>query len=127
MNFLAGFVLVFFLLGLNSVAIDAFQMGKKILTAKSIVKSSPALRMSATDDKNYVAIGAAGVVANVVCDYSLFVLKTTGCGLPAGPFGLIGAAEGISYLIVVGIFLWSLITKVKTGTGNVVVYYSVIN
>ena len=27
--------------------------------------------------------------------WSLYTLKTTGCGLPAGPFGLIGAAEGV--------------------------------
>lgn len=55
--------------------------------------------------------------ANVVCGYSLFVLKTTGCGLPPGPFGLEGAIEGISYLGIVGIFGWSLYTKVKTGSG----------
>ena len=62
-------------------------------------------------------IGAAGVVSNVICDYSLYVLKTTGCGLPPGPFGLEGAAEGISYLLVVGLFGWSLFTKIKTGSG----------
>ena len=32
---------------------------------------------------------------------SEFVLKTTGCGLPAGPFGIVGAIEGVSYLGVV--------------------------
>jgi hypothetical protein len=44
-------------------------------------------------------------------------LKTTGCGLPAGPFGLEGALEGFSYLGIVGILLWSLSTKIRTGSG----------
>ena len=49
--------------------------------------------------------------------YSEFTLKTTGCGLPAGPFGLVGAAEGISYLAIIGIAGASLATKAKTGSG----------
>ena len=62
-------------------------------------------------------IGVAGVVSNVICDYSLYVLRTTSCGLPPGPLGLLGAAEGISYLVVVGLFAWSLVTKITTGSG----------
>jgi hypothetical protein len=61
-------------------------------------------------------IGTAGIISNLVCDYSLFVLKTTGSGLPAGFFGLEGAAEGISYLVA-GVFGWSLVTKIRTGSG----------
>ena len=49
--------------------------------------------------------------------YSEYVLKTTGCGLPAGPGGALGALEGISYLVVAGIFIWSIATKVRTGKG----------
>jgi hypothetical protein len=63
------------------------------------------------------AIGAAGTFAAIVCFYSEFQLKTTGCGLPAGPSGLYGATEGLSYLAIVGIIGWSLFTKVKTGKG----------
>ena len=48
---------------------------------------------------------------------SEFTLKTTGCGLPAGPFGLVGAVEGVSYLAIVGIIGASLTKKVRTGTG----------
>jgi len=65
----------------------------------------------------FALVGGLGVAANVVCGYSLYVLKTTGCGLPPGPFGLLGAAEGISYLAVVGFVAWSAITKAKTGSG----------
>ena len=39
------------------------------------------------------------------------------CGLPAGPFGLIGAAEGISYLVVIGFVASSLLSKVTSGSG----------
>ncbi|CAI8588711.1 unnamed protein product [Vicia faba] len=35
----------------------------------------------------------------------------------AGPGGSIGALEGISYLVVVGIVAWSIYTKSKTGSG----------
>lgn len=42
-----------------------------------------------------------GTIASIVVLRSEFVLKTTGCGLPAGPFGIVGAIEGISYLVVV--------------------------
>lgn len=62
-------------------------------------------------------VGVAGLVSNVICDYSLYVLRTTGCGLPPGLLGLEGAAEGISYLAVVGILAWSLVSKVTTGSG----------
>ena len=39
------------------------------------------------------------------------------CGLPAGPFGLIGAAEGISYLVVIGFVAAALLSKVTSGKG----------
>jgi len=68
-------------------------------------------------DSLYQTIGIVGVVSNIVCDYSLYILKTTGSGLPAGPYGLEGGIEGISYLAIVGIFAWSIITKIKTGNG----------
>ena len=41
--------------------------------------------------------------------------RSTGCGLPSGPFGLYGAAEGISYLWVVGLVGYSIYTKATTG------------
>ena len=47
------------------------------------------------DDSLYQTIGIVGVVSNIVCDYSLYVLKTTGSGLPAGPYGL----EGGLYIV----------------------------
>jgi hypothetical protein len=68
-------------------------------------------------DKNELIIGVSGSVANLICGYSLYVLKTTGCGLPPGLFGIEGLAEGVSYLEVIGIVIWSLLTKIKTGGG----------
>ena len=62
-------------------------------------------------------LGAAGTTASLVTLYSEYTLKTTGCGLPAGPFGLVGAVEGLSYLGVVGLVAYSLYSKVRTGSG----------
>ena len=36
-----------------------------------------------------------------------------GCGLPNGPAGLLGAAEGISYLTIVGIAVWSVVQRLN--------------
>ena len=41
------------------------------------------------------------IAAAMVVLRSEFVLKTTGCGLPAGPYGVVGAMEGLSYVAVV--------------------------
>uniref|UniRef100_A0A7N0T8I8 Uncharacterized protein n=1 Tax=Kalanchoe fedtschenkoi TaxID=63787 RepID=A0A7N0T8I8_KALFE len=62
------------------------------------------------------AIGG-GLISTPVIAWSLYTLKTTGCGLPPGPAGSIGALEGVSYLAVVGIVGWSIYTKAKTGSG----------
>ncbi|KAK1743830.1 hypothetical protein QTG54_005427 [Skeletonema marinoi] len=58
-------------------------------------------------------LGISGLIASTIVLYSESVLFNTGCGLPAGPFGLVGAVEGISYLGVVGLIGFSLYTKVK--------------
>ncbi|KAK1276348.1 hypothetical protein QJS04_geneDACA011659 [Acorus gramineus] len=60
---------------------------------------------------------AGGLVSGPVILWSLYTLKTTGCGLPPGPGGSIGALEGVSYLVVLGIVAWSAYTKSKTGSG----------
>lgn len=60
---------------------------------------------------------AAGLISTPVIGWSLYTLKTTGCGLPPGPGGSIGALEGVSYLVLLGIVGWSLYTKAKTGSG----------
>ena len=46
-----------------------------------------------------LAAAGAGLIANPICLWSEFTLKTTGSGLPPGPGGALGAAEGISYLV----------------------------
>lgn len=68
-------------------------------------------------DSMATKIGVSGVISNVVCYQSLLQLNRTGCGLPAGPLGLIGLGEGISYLVVIYIAGLSLVTKVQTGSG----------
>lgn len=58
-----------------------------------------ACKAEESNDTVQIAAGAAGVLAAPLCLYSEYVLKTTGSGLPPGPAGLVGAAEGISYLV----------------------------
>ncbi|XP_077225040.1 uncharacterized protein LOC143858275 [Tasmannia lanceolata] len=74
---------------------------------------------TSTNNNNILQTTAVigGLVSNPVIGRSLYTLKTTGCGLPPGPGGLIGAVEGVSYLIVVAIVSWSLYSKAKTGSG----------
>eukprot|EP00243_Klebsormidium_subtile_P003380 TRINITY_DN16762_c0_g1_i1.p1 TRINITY_DN16762_c0_g1~~TRINITY_DN16762_c0_g1_i1.p1 ORF type:complete len:222 (+),score=5.97 TRINITY_DN16762_c0_g1_i1:111-776(+) len=80
------------------------------------------VRASSDSDTSDVGAGGLaaigfGLVSVPVMAWSLFTLKTTGCGLPPGPGGALGGLEGISYLAIVGIVGWSLYTKVKTGSG----------
>jgi hypothetical protein len=85
------------------------------------------LQSSSDDDDDYFSVGlsesdqgvlgAVGSAASLITLYSEYTLKTTGCGLPAGPAGLIGLAEGLSYLSVVGIGAFSAYTKIKQGRG----------
>lgn len=70
-----------------------------------------------TSESDQTVIGLSGTVMALVVLYSEFTLKNTGCGLPAGPFGIVGFLEGISYLGIVGIAGYSLYNKVKTGSG----------
>lgn len=49
--------------------------------------------------------------------YSEYALYTTGCGLPAGPGGSLGAIEGIGYLTLAIVLTWSFATKIRTGRG----------
>ena len=86
---------------------------------KARLHTAPQLtrRRASESDEELAAYGAGGVFASAVVLCSEFTLKTTGCGLPAGPFGAVGAVEGISYLAVIGIAGASLATKAKTGSG----------
>jgi hypothetical protein len=65
-------------------------------------------------DSDATTLGLTGLVASIIMLYSESVLFQTGCGLPAGPLGLYGAAEGVSYLGVVGLVGFSLFTKFRT-------------
>eukprot|EP00884_Botryococcus_braunii_P016021 jgi/Botrbrau1/3101/Bobra.0070s0085.1 len=62
-------------------------------------------------------VGALGLFAAPLVAYSEWTLYFTGCGLPPGPAGLLGAAEGVSYLLVAGTVVWSVVTRARTGRG----------
>lgn len=86
----------------------------------SRASAGPLLRVVAQQSSEASEVGAlgtaviaGGLVANPVVAWSLYTLKTTGCGLPPGPGGLIGAVEGVSYLVILGTIGWSTYTKVR--------------
>ncbi|KAL8266119.1 hypothetical protein R6Q59_003463 [Mikania micrantha] len=88
---------------------------RRRITVVSMAKQTDD-QVSTTGVAETLAI-AGGLIATPVIGWSLYTLKTTGCGLPPGPGGSIGALEGVSYLVVVGIVGWSLYVKSKTGSG----------
>ena len=79
-----------------------------------VVAALPALDLSPTQQNILTAISLPCVP---IVTYSEYVLFSNGCGLPPGPYGLLGAAEGISYLVVAGMFLLSIYSKISTGKG----------
>lgn len=62
-------------------------------------------------------IQGSGLVAQPIVWVSLYFVATTGAGLPEGPFGLVGALEGVSYLIVVGL-VGSSLFKASSNDGR---------
>lgn len=57
------------------------------------------------EEEETTLLGSLGLVAQPIVWASLINVKLTGGGLPSGPFGIVGALEGISYLILVA---WSI-------------------
>ncbi|KAM1047901.1 hypothetical protein ACFX13_027745 [Malus domestica] len=97
-----------------------FNAKHKTTRFQSPLKISAKAKQTSDDSTTSIAEIAAiagGLVSTPVIGWSLYTLKTTGCGLPPGPGGSIGALEGVSYLAVLGIVGWSLYTKTKTGSG----------
>jgi hypothetical protein len=92
-------------------------LGTTICYRSTITSRFAELDSSPLSESDQIFLGIAGTLAALITIYSEFTLKTTGCGLPAGPFGLVGAVEGISYLAIVGITAYSLVTKFRTGSG----------
>ncbi|KAL4440120.1 hypothetical protein ABPG75_003121 [Micractinium tetrahymenae] len=89
------------------------------VAARAAPRRSAVVRAAASEDVGTAgkAAIALGLLANPICLWSEYTLKTTGAGLPPGPGGALGAAEGVSYLVILGIVGWSLATKVQTGSG----------
>lgn len=76
------------------------------------LKSAPSDGGDAVEE-SFDGGGILGILASVVVLYSEFVLKNTGCGLPAGPFGIVGAVEGVSYLGVVATCAFAVVEGVS--------------
>jgi len=90
-------------------------MNKKEDTPSSSSLSSVLSILNNESDQKL--IGIKGIFFSLITLYSEYTLKTTGCGLPAGKFGIVGAIEGISYLAVASLVGLSLFSKISTGKG----------
>jgi hypothetical protein len=69
-------------------------------------------------DESVSIIGVAGLVAQPFVWVSLYFVATTGAGLPAGPFGLLGGLEGLAYLAVVGLVAASIGRSITGGSSS---------
>ena len=98
----------------------------KIITQQTIICSEPSRRgdfLFMTDDggddekhhQSISLVGVAGLISQPIVWSSLYLVRTTGGGYPAGPFGLVGLLEGLSYLAVVILAATSTWKNVVTG------------
>jgi hypothetical protein len=99
-----------------------FHRGNRRSISRRLNKSSssavaPPQMSRTTSESDQIVLGVSGILASAIMLYSEFTLKTTGCGLPAGPLGIWGAAEGISYVGVLALATYSIYTKIRTGSG----------
>jgi hypothetical protein len=84
----------------------SLQVSTSPLVKRSSIKLRNQLQMKVSSDDNDTVmfggvIGTVGVISSLICGYSLYVLKTTSCGLPPGPFGLEGmSVVGVPYFIL---------------------------
>jgi hypothetical protein len=65
---------------------------------------------SSSTSSSMLILNNVGLIAQPIVWISLVCVSTTGGGLPEGPYGLVGAIEGLSYLAVVGwaaVALWN--------------------
>ncbi|PSC73380.1 hypothetical protein C2E20_3528 [Micractinium conductrix] len=100
-------------------------LGRRAPLSRGAVSAAPrrarVAPVAAASSEDVGTVGTAaialGLLANPICLWSEYTLKTTGAGLPPGPGGALGAAEGISYLVILGVVGWSIATKVQTGSG----------
>lgn len=93
--------------------------GSVLVHAKKPTKAAPPPPVADEEDVGTAGLAAIalGLLANPIVFWSEYTLFTTGSGLPEGPGGALGAAEGVSYLVIVAIVAWSIYTKVSTGSG----------
>ena len=117
---------VIFLIAFQALQCTAFRPISTISsTSLSLNKKSSAFEITMNSDSVKKEtdpfsgfVGGLGVAANMVCGYSLYVVKTTGCNIipKYGVEGLL-LEQGASFAAVVAIFIWSAVTKAKTGSG----------
>ena len=92
----------------TSVALRVTPLLLRCATAEASARSMCVLRGCSVRN-----CGCAADLILAAILLTLSLLAIAGCGLPPGPNGLLGAAEGVSYLVVTAIASWSVYNKVR--------------
>ena len=87
-----------------------------------MTKPAVTIKSSKSDDSSIInnIESILGLSVQPIVWISLYFVLTTGSGLPSGPYGIIGAIEGISYLLVL-YFSFKRITSSSTKTTKIAV------
>jgi len=104
-----------FALAANSTALRRGRSRRRpaSLFARPVANANKDAPLSSLDTATLL-VGAVSVPVTLWSEYVLF---STGCGLPPGPGGSLGALEGVSYLGLLFVLGRSAVVKVQTGTG----------
>ena len=130
------YIIIIFIILISSISICSGLQVRSLKSHKSYQRlSKDSLHMSDKDivddgktNPSFGFVGGLAVAGNMCLDYTLYVLKTTGCPLPPSPkYGedTLIAEQAVSVLVVLGVLIYSVI--VKKDTGIYIYYFSLWN
>ena len=102
----------------TSFGLNTPQRFKRVTTSQLMATDDDESADGSSDGGSFQSVlGIVGLASQPIVWVSLYFVKTTGGGLPAGPLGIIGLTEGIAYLAVLGLALVGIFTD-TTSTNN---------
>ena len=104
----------------TSFGLNTPQRFKRVTTSQLMATDDDESADGSSDGGSFQSVlGIVGLASQPIVWVSLYFVKTTGGGLPAGPLGIIGLSEGIAYLVVLGLALAGILTDTtSTSTNN---------
>ena len=103
----------------TSLGVTMSHRSNGISTTQIMMTGDDEQEDSVVDGSSFQSIlGTLGLLSQPIVWVSLYFVKTTGGGLPAGPLGIIGLTEGIAYLVILGLALAGIFTDTKSTSTN---------